>query len=294
MQENIKVVSHHREGAFNFFDEVFVNEINIAVNRWKRAYDSMKFRDALTDGFRRLIKARDDYRFDSPTGLHRTLIVRWATTLLVVLSPICPHWCQHMWHTLGKEGLIEDAGWPAVEAEDEVIGAKMDYLRSIRDTLRTQWIKKLALLEKADKKEKKGLGVDIYICETAPEWMGQVSKFLQRSFKESKSIPDARKIAGSLRELPAIKTNPKLLERAMQFVGHIASEIETKGERALKDISFDEAKLIEEHKEFITKGLEQLAHFGVVSWVEGSDQVSGSKKQIDALPLQPTIIITQK
>ncbi|CAA6802547.1 MAG: Leucyl-tRNA synthetase (EC [uncultured Thiotrichaceae bacterium] len=36
-------------------------------------------------------------------------------TIVLMLSPVTPHICQELWKALGKDGLIADAGWPAVD-----------------------------------------------------------------------------------------------------------------------------------------------------------------------------------
>lgn len=47
----------------NFFDRVFENEINIAVEKCTRAFENMLFRDALKFGCFDLSNARDIYRY---------------------------------------------------------------------------------------------------------------------------------------------------------------------------------------------------------------------------------------
>ena len=34
---------------------------------------------------------------------------------VLMLAPITPHICHHLWSTLGKQGLVIDAHWPAVD-----------------------------------------------------------------------------------------------------------------------------------------------------------------------------------
>lgn len=36
-------------------------------------------------------------------------------SIVLMLSPVTPHICQEIWKALGKDGLIVDAGWPAVD-----------------------------------------------------------------------------------------------------------------------------------------------------------------------------------
>lgn len=45
---------------------------------------------------------RDKYREVETEGMHRDLIFRFIETQTLILSPICPHLCEHIWKLLGK------------------------------------------------------------------------------------------------------------------------------------------------------------------------------------------------
>ena len=47
--------------------------------------------------------------------MNAALIQRFIETQTLILSPICPHLCEHIWGTLlGKKGLVVRAAWPRV------------------------------------------------------------------------------------------------------------------------------------------------------------------------------------
>ena len=46
--------------------------------------------------------ARDKYREVEIRGMHRDLVFRFIENQLLILSPICPHICEHMWTLIGK------------------------------------------------------------------------------------------------------------------------------------------------------------------------------------------------
>ena len=45
----------------------------------------------------------------------RTLLQEGLETVALLLAPITPHICHALWEALGKDGLIIDAAWPAVD-----------------------------------------------------------------------------------------------------------------------------------------------------------------------------------
>ena len=79
----------------------------------------MLYREALKNGFFELQAARDRYRELSLDGLHRDLIMRYIETQAILLAPICPHICDHIWQLLGKEDTIMHAKYPSVGEIDE-------------------------------------------------------------------------------------------------------------------------------------------------------------------------------
>ena len=45
---------------------------------------------------------RDKYREMEVRGMHRDLVMRFIETQTLLLAPICPHVCEHIWQLLGK------------------------------------------------------------------------------------------------------------------------------------------------------------------------------------------------
>ena len=84
-----------------YSDKVFESEINRAIQVTKQHYDNMMFKEALKSGFFELQSARDRYREVSASeSLHSGLIMRFIQVQLILLSPICPHICEHIWTTV--------------------------------------------------------------------------------------------------------------------------------------------------------------------------------------------------
>lgn len=91
---------HRKGGKVTFFDRMFLNEMHVCVAEAKQHYQRMQYHEVIVQ-IRKLLNARDEYREASPDYYHPYLI-QWIETILVVLSPICPHFSQAMWQAIGK------------------------------------------------------------------------------------------------------------------------------------------------------------------------------------------------
>lgn len=65
--------------------------------------------------------------------VHADVIRRFFNVQYVLLAPICPHFCEHVWGTLlGNAGSVTSAPWPATSGsveEDKTLLAVDRYLQ---------------------------------------------------------------------------------------------------------------------------------------------------------------------
>ena len=97
------------------------------------------FREALKSGFYDLQSARDAHRLMSAEegGMHADLTKRFIEVQTLLLAPICPHTCEHIYGTiLKKEGSVTSAGFPSGEAEDVALTAANKYLADLLTNMR--------------------------------------------------------------------------------------------------------------------------------------------------------------
>jgi leucyl-tRNA synthetase len=47
-------------------------------------------------------------------GMHRDLITHFIQIQCLLLAPVCPHICEHIWTMLGHKESIMHARWPEV------------------------------------------------------------------------------------------------------------------------------------------------------------------------------------
>eukprot|EP01083_Nonionella_stella_P174936 607774_1 len=253
----------------SFWDKVFDNEIRKAVAESKNAYDNMQFRVALNRGFYNLSAARNNYiTACEGEGLHKDLVDRYMETLLLILSPICPHWTEHIWALCGKEGLIVNARWPEAEKADLMLSRKADYLRDNAHRLRIAFRNSQKV--RGGKKSKKKApeptpipnAVYIYVAPEYPVIRQEVLKVLADCFEQKLDGDLSDEIIGRVqKEAVSIFKGrddlKKSMREVMQFASFTLSELRTRGSSALElRTPFDERAVLDAQLGAVTRGLD--------------------------------------
>lgn len=142
------------EDSMEFPEILFSNQINLAIINATEAFEkyvrillsnylfsltyfiiSNKVAIALKEGFYQLMNYRDNYRSfceSASRPMNKTLIHRYIRTLVIMLSPICPHITEHTWlNILQEEDSILKAKWPVADPVDEEVLQVNEYLTSI-------------------------------------------------------------------------------------------------------------------------------------------------------------------
>lgn len=60
--------------------------------------------------------------------MHADLVKFYANTQFVIVSPICPHICEHVWSLLGNKTLIVNEKWPVFEPVDYNLTKEFDFI----------------------------------------------------------------------------------------------------------------------------------------------------------------------
>ena len=178
-----------RDGPFSWNDQVFNSEMNKIINLTDKSYSNMLYREALKFGFYDLQNARNEYRkattgkgqvsiSESETfeGMHKDLILKFIEVQALLLSPITPHWSEHIWkEILGKTSSVTQALWPVTETVDESILSAANYVRGICNTIRSS--EDVAAKKRAKKgvpKEETSSSSDkclkLYMAKEYPKW----------------------------------------------------------------------------------------------------------------------------
>jgi leucyl-tRNA synthetase len=289
MEEVIAAESSLRGGPpSTYADNVFANEINIAVKETEKSYNTFMFRDALKSGFYDLQLARDEYRLScGSAGMNRELLGRFMEVQTKLITPICPHYAEHVWQKiLKKEGFAIKAGWPVAGNPDPTLRSANKYLQDSIVLMR----KLLQKQESGSKKPKKGAAAPpaeskltvglIYVNEHYDGWKEQCLRVLQsnfdsqaRSFAPDEEINEALKNCFIDRE-----TNFKQVQKlCMPFIRFKKDEARNVGSQALNlKLPFGEIDVLEENLELIRRQL-GLEHVEVLSAFDGAARAKAGR-----------------
>ncbi|ORE03939.1 leucyl-tRNA synthetase [Rhizopus microsporus var. microsporus] len=191
-EEQVAKADSLRTGEFNFFDKIFENEMNKLIILTNDAYEATYYRDVLKYGVYEFQAAKDAYQIAcTETGMHKDLIMRYIETQALLLSPITPHWSEHIWRTLlKKESLIVNALFPKPSAEvNEVLEAATRYIRktikAIRDAeLNLVKKKKKGKAAEAEYKPSEPKSLKIYVATKFPEWQEATLNVMKEHYSE--------------------------------------------------------------------------------------------------------------
>ncbi|KAL2650092.1 hypothetical protein R1flu_018220 [Riccia fluitans] len=245
-----------RTGPHTFADNVFDNEINIAIALTERNYNSMMFRDALKTGFYDFQTARDEYRLScGSAGMHKDLIWRYMHVQTKLLTPICPHYAEHVWtDVLGQKGFAVKAGWPAAEAPNYTLQRANKYLQNVIIDLRKVLQKRSA----ARGAVKPTVGI-IFVAENYGGWQEECLRILQSHYDaDTQTFKSDAEISAALKNSPVGKMADfkRILSQCMPFIKFKKSETKAVGVQALDlRLPFGELQVLGENVNLITRQL---------------------------------------
>jgi len=287
--DNNEPVEGGKEDA-RFVDKWFANEMNRLVQESKKFYETMYYREALRTAYFEFTSVFDQYRDICKAANakpNKLLVMRYFEWQMIVLSPICPHFCEHGWTLLGKKGTVLDARYPEpLKPVDTSIAKQGDYMYS---KVPHEFIK---LLEKATKSGTAKSGV-IYVAKDFSEWKKSVLTLLRKKHSEGKlpltaqeemkSNPEA---AAQWKDIMADLMADASLKPFGKHVGPFAAfkrdEAASFGASALDaSVPFDETALLNENVQYLIKKLQ------VEFTVRSADDPAGPEQKDAAANAQP-------
>ncbi|KAK9469425.1 hypothetical protein V1512DRAFT_231898 [Lipomyces arxii] len=220
-EEQVKNVDNLRAGPIeSFLDKTFENEMNYIVEATKRNYDGALYKAALKTGLYDFQAARDYYREATSydTGMHRDLVLRYIELQALLLTPIAPHWAEHIWSdVLKKPQSVQFARFPEISKPVDVsLTAALDYARNVSRAIRET--------EGANiKKQKKGKPVTfdpkrptkltLYIALEFPTWQEKYLDLVKDAFDDL-TLKFSPELTSKVQKLGDMK-------RSMPFVNHL-------------------------------------------------------------------------
>jgi leucyl-tRNA synthetase len=263
-EEMIKDEPNLRHGPRTYHDKVFEEEINDLINISKGHYENTDYKDALKYGFYELQTARDWYReVTSDIGMHAELVRYWIRISTLLVTPIAPHFTEHIWSSLLHEPKsIQLASWPEPSRPvDKVIVDSGAYMRNTIKTIRDGELNLMKKMIKAKKGKdvgeapfdpKKPKSVTIYVATAFPEWQDACVKAVKDAYVKDADKVDDAKVREILTQRGLIKD-----KRAMPFVQSFKKRIAEYGAQAAfrRTLPFSEATVLSEILPYLKRTL---------------------------------------
>lgn len=289
----------------DFADRAFENAINFAIEETQKYYENMMFREALRTGFYNLQTARDEYRQAvGEKEMRLDLIEFFVEVQTLLLAPVCPHTCEHLWKNVLKkpsDSHVVNAGYPAKSKDVDV--ALMKANAHVNKEI-SNWRKMIAKVQAPPKKGKATVkttvtDMKIYV---AKEFIGWRSKCLQimkdlhaQSKLDTKEVMDALKNATELLQDVADGNFKGAIKVMMPFIKFKMEEVQAlaeDGASALENTTvFDEFRVFDETSDYVTKslGLNSVKVF-YTSEEGGDDDDKTKKAKSDSTPGAPCVV----
>jgi leucyl-tRNA synthetase len=289
-----------RQGEINFVDQAVDNEIAKLAADAENAFKRMAFREALKAAWFELLNLKEQYRvLTEGVGMHRNVIQKYSEVITVIMSPITPHFCEHVWsNVLKKDGLVMDAPWPRYPL-DVSMSRKYNSLQSILREFRLDHQRLMG-----GKKGKAGAMIEpptdayIFVAEGYAPFQRAALIALTNVEVDAENEPVDKKYMSALKEHPEIKALPAPEQvKALKFAAfHMSTEVKLRGMEALElTLPFNEVDMLKEQTGLVAK---QLGLTGQVEILAASaecekDTLKPTKRE-SATPGRPTILFFTK
>ncbi|GMI40858.1 hypothetical protein TeGR_g10626 [Tetraparma gracilis] len=210
-------------GADNFMDRVFANNMNRLIAETDDAFGDMRFRDGLKSGWYEFVNARNVYRdwcAVSGVTMNKGLTVRWMKSIVVLMTPITPHWSEHLWSSvLKEEGFVVKAPFPTSLGEDKVLTRQSQCLFSSLKSFRQ-------MVGKAKKKPNK---CTVLVVDNYPAWKEEALTWMIANKDKMASKEFMKDVKGWVGTLP----DKKNAKNVLQFIAFVKKEWEAVGDQAM-------------------------------------------------------------
>jgi leucyl-tRNA synthetase len=240
-----------------FVDRWFANEMNLLLQETKKHYQMMYFRKALNTGYFIFMGRFKEYLDICRAGLglpNKTLVMRYFEWQAIILSPICPHFCEHMWEKLGKTGSVLKSRWPEPTSDTDL--SVVTQGKYMFDSVPHEFTKLRDKIGKPD-------AAVVYVAKNFPDWKVSVLKVMRDKHAAKKltlatqddmktntvAAEQWKDIIKELMQDPALK---KFGKHVGPFAAFKRDEACEQGINALEaTVQFDEMTLMQEHAPFL-------------------------------------------
>jgi leucyl-tRNA synthetase len=240
-----------REGEYTFMDKVFNNEMDYLIEGTFNDFEKMCYRDGIHKCWFDMLIARDMYRdwaLKCNIPMHKEVIMRFLRVLTVMMTPITPHWCEHMWGLLGEGMTVCDAAWPAYEPYNKLVRKEYIFFRDFLKNIRLAFIK-VKLPPVGDK------CTMIYLASIYEEKKVIMLHFLQSICTHEGTFPSD--LMGQMKTFCEADSRLSAFTKPMmQFGAFMRNEAEDRGTDALQvEMAFSQKDILEENIAYIKAAL---------------------------------------
>lgn len=269
-----------RDGELTYADNVFNEKISKYLIEIEKSYSKMRFRDVImSNGFFEMRNARNYYKdMCKKMGIlmHRHVVNRFMESLITILSPICPHYCEYAWTKLLKKDV--EMSWPTV-AEVNLSLLEKDIYMNLK-------------IHEFRKKVGKNKNATIIVTDQWPDW--QKIPLMKLASYWNNSFPnDIKKIM-----IDFVKSTSVLKPYITKLMSIITNAIENQNQNDKElipilqfKVEFNECQFWNDNMEYVRKSLE-LENINVLK-IENINVLKLDNINIDnstIAPMQPFII----
>mmetsp|Transcript_25765 Transcript_25765/g.42990 ORF Transcript_25765/g.42990 Transcript_25765/m.42990 type:complete len:1134 (+) Transcript_25765:61-3462(+) len=245
-----------------FMDRAFNNEIDYLVEQTFAEFQKMCYRDGIHRAWFDMMIVRDFYRDWSircNIPMHATVVMRFIRAVVVMMAPIIPHFCEHIWGLLSEATTTStatttattktvcDAPWPAYTPADRMLRKQYLFFRDFLKNTRQGSIKLKVASPRA---------ACIYLANTYDAMKVEVLQYMQTKCDAQGKFPQTfvKELKPYLESLPHLKSSTKLL---MQFGAFMRDESHERGADALATVlPFSQRSILEENIVYIKAALD--------------------------------------
>ena len=123
---------------------------------------------------------RDRYREVELKGMHKDLVLKYIEYQTLLLAPVCPHICEHIWELMGKKESLMTASWPVAGPVDDMLTKTAAYLTDAAHDFRIRAKQYMTPKGKSKSVPEKPSHATIWVAKTYPPWQNTVLTVLRQ------------------------------------------------------------------------------------------------------------------
>ncbi|KAK3384276.1 hypothetical protein B0T24DRAFT_78771 [Lasiosphaeria ovina] len=278
-----------RTGTMNFWDKLFMNELNTLMRLTVQAYQATNYKSALKFGFYDFTSSRDNYRGATTSalvGMHQDCVRHYVESQALMICVIAPHWADYIWReVLKKDSTIQLQRFPELSESDQNLEAISNYVKTASGRILTTNASQHKRLAKG-----KGLLFDptkdkrlnIFVATTWPSWQEKYVELVRNMF-DGVTL-DVKSVSKKIEKAE--------MKKAMPFIQDLKHKLETgSSQESVFDraLLFDERQVLEEMVPLLKSTVPKLREVNIIVTGGGDNRLKDSPAASMAEPGFPSL-----